>query len=127
MSRQTPARRVALVAAGWLVAASAATLTGVGAVSVIGAGITGSDEFVMSEDDVLAVLATTKATETAGPTSGTTGPTPSEPAPSASGTAPTDPGPAPSEDPQPDGQLTGVTPGGSVVARCEGPNVFLVY
>ncbi|MFB6394844.1 septum formation initiator [Polymorphospora lycopeni] len=97
-------RRTVLAVAGWLAAVAAATLTGVGAVNVIGAGITGgSAGDVYSQERIARDLALP-------PSAGPTGPAP-EPSPSATPTTP-------AATPEPRHALS--TPGGTVVARCVG-------
>ncbi|WP_326556805.1 septum formation initiator [Micromonospora sp. NBC_01796] len=109
------ARRTLLALAGWLVAAAAATGTGLAAVELIGAELTGPAGEVRSADEVARALAAPArtplppgdtaevpaATPTAGP-SGSAGPTP----------------------PASDRVLS--TPGGTVVAQCRGDDVWLV-
>jgi hypothetical protein len=91
-------RRTALAVAGWLAAAVAATLTGLGAVRIIGEGITGTAAATLSQEQVAdALAAPAPATRTPIPRPTASGPT-----------------------------KTFVTDGGTVVARCENGLVTLV-
>jgi hypothetical protein len=97
-------RRTGFAVAGWLLAALAATGTGLAAVQVIGAGLTGPAGQTRSPDEVARALA-------ASTSPGADGPTPS--------TGSTGAGPG-----------TGMrellsTPGGTVVAECAGRTVWL--
>lgn len=103
-------RRFLLAVTGWLVAAGAATATGLAAVHVIGPGITGPVGEVVSEAAVARSLAATPPTATAVPT-GVPGPS-------------TRPGAGPTDDPNADRVVS--TPGGTVVARCLEDEVLLV-
>lgn len=100
-------RRTVFAVAGWLVAAVAATVTGLAAVRVIGAGITGPVGEVVSEEAVSRSLAATPPAAPV-PTTASAGP---------GGTSPTV---APT-----DGRVVS-TPGGTVVARCVGEEVVLL-
>ncbi|MEV0395736.1 septum formation initiator [Polymorphospora rubra] len=105
-------RRTVLAVAGWLAAVAAATLTGVGALNVIGAGITGgSGGEVYSQERIARDLALPPSV--AAPSAGPTG-TPA-PGPTASV--------APTTSPDPRHAL--FTPGGTVVARCVGDEAEL--
>jgi pyruvate/2-oxoglutarate dehydrogenase complex dihydrolipoamide acyltransferase (E2) component len=101
-------RRSLLAVIGWLVAAAAATVTGLTAVRVIGAGITGPGGGVMTPEQVAAAGTSPSATSTPGPA--TTAPR-VEPSPSPSAAAE---------------RAAWSTPGGSVVAECDGTQVQVV-
>ncbi|HEU4425896.1 MAG TPA: septum formation initiator [Pilimelia sp.] len=92
-------RTVLLAAAGWLAAAVAATATGVVAVTIIGQGLTGPQSArPLTEAEVASALASPAAT-TAAPTGS----------------------PAPTASPAPGGTPRSLrSPGGTVVARCDG-------
>lgn len=123
-------RRTGIAVAGWLLAALTATGTGLAAVQVIGAGLTGPAGEPRSPDEVARALAATRSpaapsgpgpvppgtpTSTAAMSTGT--PFPSTSVPGSSGPA--------------DGSGNGSrrllsTAGGTVVAECAGREVFLV-
>jgi hypothetical protein len=105
-------RRTALALAGWLVAAVAATLTGLAAVRVIGAGLTGPAGGLVSEADVARAVASGTPTMVA----------PSSPLPTV--TPAGIPAATPSATPGTSKVLS--SPGGTVVARCDGAKVVLV-
>ncbi|MFY1686786.1 septum formation initiator [Plantactinospora sp. WMMB782] len=130
-------RRTLLAVAGWLLAALVATGTGLAAVQVIGAGLTGPAGEVRSPDEVARALADTPppggpgAVPPGGPAlpDGTVGApdgtTSSSPAPSG---GPVGVSPAPSGGPPTvaDGsRRLVVTPGGTVLAECTGQRVWL--
>jgi hypothetical protein len=97
--------RTLLAVLGWLVAGTAATVTGLAAVRVIGTGITGPGGEVLTPAQVAsAVGPSPSATATLGPSA------PSSPSPSSTGAERT--------------ALS--TPGGSIVAECVGTQVRLV-
>lgn len=80
--------RTAFAMAGWLVAAAAATVVGLGAVRVIGEGITGTAAATLTQEEIAEELASpvppTSAPPTAGPSpsaTASTSPAPSRPAP----------------------------------------------
>jgi hypothetical protein len=110
-------RRNALVVAGWVVAAVAATGAGLAAVRVIGDGIgAGPAADVVSAERVARDLAA--ATPAPVPTSTTARP---------DGAASTGPGsPGPSVTTPAGARKVDLTPGGTVIAECAGPNVRLV-
>ncbi|GIG89990.1 septum formation initiator [Plantactinospora endophytica] len=121
-------RRTLLAVAGWLLAALVATGTGLAAVQVIGAGLTGPAGELRSPAEVSRALAATPPpTGFAPPAAGGSAP-PSGPVPSGGtvGATPTTTGPSP-------GVPTGAddsrrllsTPGGTVVAECAGRQVWL--
>lgn len=124
-------RRTILAIAGWLVAAVAATVTGLAAVQVIGAGLTDPAGEVRDADEV-ARLAAAPATPPPGWPARSGTPDPSGAA-APTGSAATEGFGGPSTDPSPTGP-TGVpesrralpTPGGTVVAQCQGSDVLLV-
>jgi hypothetical protein len=97
-------RRTGFAVAGWLLAALVATGTGLAAVQVIGAGLTGPAGEVRSPDEVARAVAATASpgTATSAPATGSAGPE--------GGTGAR--------------QLLS-TPGGTVVAECDGRNVWL--
>ncbi|MFI6338791.1 hypothetical protein [Streptomyces sp. NPDC050535] len=107
--------RTLLALAGWTAAATAATLTGLAAVHVIGDGITAStDGGVLTPRQVEQQLAAAKASTSAAP-----GRQPSS-------TAPTD---LPTTTPAPSTTVvkkTFSTPGGTVIAQCDGTTVRLL-
>jgi len=107
-------RRTGFAVAGWLLAALAATGTGLAAVQVIGAGLTGPAGEVRSPDEVARALAATSGSVGPGPATSpgasTGSPGPGTPAPGGSGHGPR--------------QLLS-TPGGTVVAECDGRTVWL--
>jgi hypothetical protein len=96
-------RRTALAVAGWLAAAAAATLTGLGAVQIIGEGITGTAAATLSEEQVADALAS---------------PAPAPPVPTAT------PTPVPTGSTGP--RRTFTTEGGTVTAQCDADLVTLV-
>ncbi|MBE1492316.1 septum formation initiator [Plantactinospora soyae] len=113
-------RRTGFAVAGWLLAALAATGTGLAAVQVIGAGLTGPAGEVRSPDEVARALAASSAS--AGP-----GPATSPGTPTSPGATTGSPGPG---TPAPGGTGHGPrqllsTPGGTVVAECDGRTVWL--
>jgi hypothetical protein len=112
-------RRAVLAVVGWLAAAAAATATGLVAVALIGTGITGPAGPVLGEREVARDLAaasgepSTGTPSTGSPLSGSPSVgTPSTGAPATTGT--------------PGSRTPFVTPGGTVVARCDGRTVSLV-
>ncbi|GAB3984510.1 septum formation initiator [Plantactinospora veratri] len=106
-------RRTLLAVAGWLLAALVATGTGLAAVQVIGAGLTGPAGEVRSPDEVARALAATPppAAPGAAPSGGTASPVPT--------TSATPPGGAD------DSRRLVSTPGGTVLAECAGRRVWL--
>ncbi|MGI5215144.1 septum formation initiator [Plantactinospora sp. CA-290183] len=120
-------RRTGLAVTGWLLAAGAATVTGLAAVQVIGAGLTGPAGEVRSPDEVSRALAASP-----GPAA-PSGAAP--PGPAGSGSPGTSglgsPGPSDPGSPAPGGaSASGTrrllsTPGGTVVAECTGQRVWL--
>jgi hypothetical protein len=100
--------RTALAMVGWLVAAAAATVVGLGAVRVIGEGITGTAATTLTQEEVAEALAET--------------PSPAPPAPPA--TSPAAPTPAPTATAGADTLITHEA--GRVMARCGGGLVTLV-
>ncbi|MEN3615149.1 septum formation initiator [Plantactinospora sp. ZYX-F-223] len=114
-------RRTLLAVAGWLLAALVATGTGLAAVQVIGAGLTGPAGEVRSPDEVARALAATPPPSAPGAVP------PGGPAPSG-GTASA--GPIPSAAPgspagADDARRLVSTPGGTVLAECAGRQVWL--
>jgi len=126
-------RRSVLAVVGWLAAAVLGTLTGLAAVNVIGDGVTGPSGEVLSADRVAAELASSDpaagaATPPTSPTSSPVSPTPPASSPDASPAGTPGAGPSPGPDqPGAGGGLAQVvvTPGGTVVARCDGALVTL--
>ncbi|MEV4628410.1 septum formation initiator [Micromonospora sp. NPDC049523] len=109
-----------LAVAGWLAAAVAATVTGLGAVELIGTGITGPAGPVVDERELARDLAAAPAAPSS-PVQLPTG-TPSAGSPSSgppSNVTPTASGGSAARTPI-------STPGGTVVARCDGRTVSLV-
>lgn len=104
-------RRLILVVLGWLATTVAATLVGVGAIQLVGEGITGTPGGVRDEQDVARALASPEPT----PLASTGGPTPT--------TAPASPTSTGSP-PGARGSVAG--PGGSAVAECGPVGVRLV-
>jgi hypothetical protein len=103
-----------LAAAGWFAAAVAATLTGLAAVQIIGNGITASaDGGVLTPQQVGRQLASAMASPSADPAAGSPAVTPT--AASIAG---------PSSGAGDRKALT--TPGGAVIAQCNGPTVLLL-
>jgi eukaryotic-like serine/threonine-protein kinase len=100
-------RQTGLMAAGWVAAAVLATATGVAGVAVIGRGLSGPSGELMSAEEIDRALA--GAPTTTPPT-----PRPALPSPSASASA------SASTD------AVRRTPGGTVTARCEGPEAVIV-
>ncbi|MFD0747170.1 hypothetical protein ACFQ1L_39190 [Phytohabitans flavus] len=97
--------RTVIAMVGWLVAAAAATVVGLGAVRVIGEGITGTAATTLTQEEVAEALAS---------------PIPS---PSAAATASLRPSPAPTTSGPPP---TPLRPAGSTItAHCEGGQVEL--
>jgi len=93
--------RSAFAVVGWLVAAAAATVVGLGAVRVIGEGITGTAASTLTQEEIAEALASPVPSTSLSPT----------PTASPSGPEPTRTRPAP----------TTLRPGGSVItAHCEG-------
>ncbi|MET7436279.1 hypothetical protein ACWERY_38240 [Streptomyces sp. NPDC004082] len=112
--------RTLLVLAGWTAAATAATLTGLAAVQLIGDGITGtsgSDEVTSAQIEQQLDAARASASPRPGRTPNTARPTP--------GTAPTGRTPAPSATAVPV-RKTFSTPGGTAIAACDGTTVRLL-
>ncbi|MFC9842939.1 hypothetical protein ACFWFF_25105 [Streptomyces sp. NPDC060223] len=106
--------RTLLALAGWTAAAVAATLTGLAAVQVIGDGITASTEGgVLTPQQVERQLAAAKASQSADPgqPSGAVTPTPAQTTPTPAATA---------------AKKTFSTPGGTVIAQCDGATVRLL-
>jgi serine/threonine-protein kinase len=97
--------RTAFAMVGWLVAAAAATVAGLGAVRVIGEGITGTAATTLTQEEVAEALAET-------------------PAPTPPATSPAAPAPTPTATPGADTLLT--HDAGRVMARCGGGLVTLV-
>ncbi|MDG4788718.1 septum formation initiator [Micromonospora sp. WMMD1102] len=123
-------RRTLLAVAGWLLAALVATGTGLAAVQVIGAGLTGPAGEVRSPDEVARALAGTP------PPAGPGAVPPGAPVPpDGTGSVPlAPPGGTGSASPAPSGgpptaadgsRRLVVTPGGSVLAECTGQRVWL--
>jgi hypothetical protein len=114
-------RRTGFAVAGWLLAALAATGTGLAAVQVIGAGLTGPAGEVRSPDEVARALAATSGPS--GPTPGSSPGTPTSPGATTGlpGTGSPDPAGGSGHGPR---QLLS-TPGGTVVAECDGREVWL--
>lgn len=103
--------RTAFAMVGWLVAAAAATVVGLGAVRVIGEGITGTAAATLTQEEVAEALASPAPASAAPPGAAPSG----SAAPSAS-PEPTRTRPAP----------TTLRPGGSTItAHCEGELVKL--
>ena len=116
------ARRTAVAVIGWLLAAVAATVTGLAAVQVIGAGLTGPAGEVRSADEVARAL-------TAPAPSGPATVTPSGPAtmePSGSTVRPPGVSPTATSSSALASRRVLSTPGGTVVAQCDGGNVLLI-
>jgi hypothetical protein len=112
--------RILLVLAGWTAAATAATLTGLAAVQLIGDGITGtSDGDTVTSAQVERQLDAARASASPGPsrTPNTARATPS--------TTPTARTPTPSATAVPV-RKTLVTPGGTAIAICDGTTVRLL-
>ncbi|MCZ0998363.1 hypothetical protein O1M63_09695 [Streptomyces mirabilis] len=106
--------RTVLAVAGWATAAVAATLTGLAAVQVIGDGITSSTEGgVLTPEQVERQLASATASPSAGPSTASHTPTPTS-SPSAGGPSATT------------AKEVFSTPGGTVIAECDGAVVRLV-
>ncbi|MFD8650951.1 hypothetical protein [Streptomyces mirabilis] len=106
--------RTVLAVAGWATAAVAATLTGLAAVQVIGDGITSSTEGgVLTPEQVERQLASATASPSAGPSTASHTPTPTS-SPSAGGPSATTV------------KEVFSTPGGTVIAECDGAVVRLV-
>jgi hypothetical protein len=120
-------RRALLVAAGWLGAAVLAVLVGLGAISVIGNGLTSGSTPALSAADVDRQLREQTPTTSAPAPTGTE-PAGTEPA----GTEPT--GTEPTESTEPTGTMPPAeteptadsTRGGTVVARCVGTQAEIV-
>ncbi|MDG4832074.1 septum formation initiator [Solwaraspora sp. WMMD1047] len=127
------ARRTALAIAGWLVAAVAATGTGLAAVQVIGAGLTGPAGEVRDADEVARLVAAPTQPPGIGPAPGSARPPgtaePSDPGRSTDPGQSTEPGQSPGGTPGPgvpESRRALATPGGTVVAECRGADVALV-
>nr|WTB31690.1 hypothetical protein OG781_21315 [Streptomyces sp. NBC_00830] len=106
--------RTLLAVAGWTAAALAATLTGLAAVQVIGDGITASaDGGVLSPQQVERQLATATTSPSADPSTRSAAPTPTH--------APTTGTPSTTAV-----KKTLSTPGGTVIAECNGASVRLL-
>lgn len=106
--------RALLAVAGWTAAAVAATLTGLAAVQVIGDGITAStDGGVLTPQQVERQLASTSASPSADSSTGSAAPAPT---------------PAPTQGTSTTTAVKKVlsTPGGTVIAECDGATVRLV-
>jgi hypothetical protein len=109
-------RRPLLVIAGWLSAAALAIAMGLAAISVLGAGLTSSDNRPRTESEVADLLAAVSPAASTEP-SASTG-TPASTGPSAS-TGIGSRGPA-------GAVKTFPTPGGTIIARCAGGLVQVV-
>lgn len=106
--------RTVLAVAGWATAAVAATLTGLAAVQVIGDGITSSTEGgVLTPEQVERQLASATASPSPGPSAASHTATPTS-SPSAGGPSATTV------------KEVFSTPGGTVIAECDGAAVRLV-
>ncbi|MGI5148657.1 septum formation initiator [Plantactinospora sp. CA-294935] len=114
-------RRTLLAVAGWLLAALVATGTGLAAVQVIGAGLTGPAGEVRSPDEVARALAATPPPSAPGAVP-PGGPTPSGGTASVAPTPSAAPGSPAGAD---DARRLVSTPGGTVVAECDGRRVWL--
>ncbi|GAA3775997.1 hypothetical protein GCM10022225_74960 [Plantactinospora mayteni] len=116
-------RRTLLAVAGWLLAALVATGTGLAAVQVIGAGLTGPAGELRSPDEVARALA---AATPPPATSGAVPPGGPTPTPGTANAAPTSsavpPGSPAGTD---DSRRLVSTPGGTVLAECAGRQVWL--
>ncbi|MEO3748285.1 septum formation initiator [Plantactinospora sp. B5E13] len=115
-------RRTVFAVGGWLLAALAATGTGLAAVRVIGADLTGPAGEVRTPEEVARALAEVPTGPT--PTNAMPGshtPVPSGPAVPGSPTPGT-----PATTPPVAGARLLATPGGTIVARCDGGQVWLV-
>ncbi|MEE6260701.1 septum formation initiator [Plantactinospora sonchi] len=123
-------RRTVLAAGGWLLAALAATGTGLAAVQVIGAGLTGPAGEVRTPDEVARALAEVSASPTPSAPAGTvpgTGGTPTgSPTPGGPSTGGSPGSATPATVPPVAGARLLATPGGTIVARCDGGRVWLV-
>lgn len=116
-------RRPFLAAAGWLAATIVATLVGLGAIRLVGDGITGTPGGVLDQRDVeraLAASPTGAATPTAAPTGATTPPTVAT-TPTAGAADPTAAGGSPAA-----GRRSFATAGGTAVAECGPAGIRLV-
>jgi hypothetical protein len=109
-------RRALLVAAGWLGAAVLAVLVGLGAISVIGNGLTSGSTPALSAADVDRQLREQT------PTTSAPAPTGTEPA----GTEPTGTEPTGTMPPAETEPTAASTRGGTVVARCVGTQAEIV-
>jgi hypothetical protein len=107
--------RTLLAVAGWLVAAVAATVTGLAAVRVIGAGITGPAGELVSADVARSLAAATPSP--VGPTAAPVRPTVTATAARPTATTPSA---------TPGASRVVASPGGTVVARCDGATAVLV-
>ncbi|KKK02327.1 hypothetical protein [Micromonospora sp. HK10] len=126
-------RPILAAAAGWLAATVVATLVGLGAIRLVGEGITGTPGGVLDQGDVeraLAAAPTGGPTAAAAPTGGpTTAATPTGAATPTTGTAtPTTgaAGPTPSGGPPAAGRRGFATAGGTAVAECGPAGIRLI-
>ncbi len=105
-------RHPILAAVGWLVATVAATLVGLGAIELVGAGITGTPGGVRDQREVERALASPELVSVPPTRDATTGPSPTAAPPNPTVTG---------------GARRGfATPGGSAVAECGPSGIRLV-
>lgn len=121
----TVVRRRWLPVLSWLMSVVAATTVGLAAVSLLAAGITSTATTPLSQDAVARALASATANSTPNrdtrTPSGSTSNPPDSPSPT----------PAPTSRPTTESSTPGTTrslssPGGTVIAQCQGEQVYLV-
>ncbi|WP_434743048.1 septum formation initiator [Micromonospora sp. SH-82] len=125
-------RRTLLATVGWLVTAVLATGIGLGAIRLVGEGITGTPGGVLSQEEIERALASPPpaAPTTSGSPATPGGPstTPGGPEPATGGpeASPSATAPAPTATTPSAPRRVFAVPGGSVVAECQGAEARLV-